>query len=139
MKTCHVCGASCEDTVELCPVCGADLTSVTEEPSPEDLVKGEARLLENPVLLATIEDVVSAEIFKDILRENNIPFSCDSEEGGAMKVTFGGSFIAEDLFVGEADFEKASDLYEEFLKSESSFEQEFFGEEDDDASEETDL
>ena len=92
----------------------------------------EETILQNPVLLATIEDIVSAEIFKDVLRENDIPFSCDSD-GSAMKVTFGGSFIAEDLFVSESDFEKASELYEEFLKTEPAFDETFFEDEEADS------
>ena len=131
MKICHVCGRECDDAAELCPVCGADLTSQPETADPKGVAEEET-LLENPVLLATIEDVVSAEIFKDILRENGVPFSCDAEAGGAMKVTFGGSFIAEDLYVSESDFEKASGLYEEFLKSEPTFEETFFDEEETD-------
>ena len=31
MKICHVCKATCEDFVELCPVCGADLSEIEED------------------------------------------------------------------------------------------------------------
>ena len=132
MKICHVCGHECDDTAELCPVCGADMTA-EQENTPPKILPEEEKVLENPVLLATIEDVVSAEIFKDILRENSVLFSCDSEDGGVMKVTFGGSFIAEDLYVSESDFEKASELYEEFLKSEPAFDEAFFEDEETDS------
>ena len=56
MKICHVCKAECEDETELCPVCGADLTVGEEERSEEEAV------INNPVLLATVDDVVSSEI-----------------------------------------------------------------------------
>ena len=123
MKICHVCKAECEDEAELCPVCGADLTGVEEENSEEEIV------INNPVLLATVDDVVSSEILKDLLKENGILFTCDSDEEGTLKVTFGGSFIADDIYVDESDFERASQIYDDFLNSEPEFDGEFFDEE----------
>ena len=131
MKICHVCKAECEDETELCPVCGADLTVGEEERSEEEAV------INNPVLLATVDDVVSSEILKDLLKENGILFTCDSDEEGTLKVTFGGSFIADDIYVDESDFEGAAQIYGDFLNSEPEFDGEFFdggtdGEEDSD-------
>ncbi len=123
MKICHVCKAECEDEAELCPVCGADLTGGEEENSEEEIV------INNPVLLATVDDVVSSEILKDLLKENGILFTCDSDEEGTLKVTFGGSFIADDIYVDESDFERASQIYDDFLNSEPEFDGEFFDEE----------
>lgn len=123
MKICHVCKAECEDETELCPVCGADLTVGEEERSEEEAV------INNPVLLATVDDVVSSEILKDLLKENGILFTCDSDEEGTLKVTFGGSFIADDIYVDESDFERASQIYDDFLNSEPEFDGEFFDEE----------
>ena len=123
MKICHVCKAECEDETELCPVCGADLTGGEEENSEEEIV------INNPVLLATVDDVVSSEILKDLLKENGIMFTCDSDEEGTLKVTFGGSFIADDIYVDESDFERASQIYDDFLNSEPEFDGEFFDEE----------
>lgn len=123
MKICHVCKAECEDEAELCPVCGADLTGGEEENSEEEIV------INNPVLLATVDDVVSSEILKDLLKENGILFTCDSVEEGTLKVTFGGSFIADDIYVDESDFERASQIYDDFLNSEPEFDGEFFDEE----------
>ena len=123
MKICHVCKAECEDETELCPVCGADLTGGEEENSEEEIV------INNPVLLATVDDVVSSEILKDLLKENGILFTCDSDEEGTLKVTFGGSFIADDVYVDESDFERASQIYDDFLNSEPEFDGEFFDEE----------
>ncbi len=118
MKTCHVCNCECEDYAELCPICGADLNNEkidnTEEP--------EEKVIEKPVLLASFEDVVSAEILRDILNENGIPNSSGAfgDEGG-MRVTFGGVFVAEEIYVDNCDFEKADKLYREFLESETEF------------------
>lgn len=121
MKICHVCSAECEDTAELCPVCGADLT-VLEEEAAEEII------LNNPVLVATVEDVVTAEIFKDMLKDNGIPFSCGELDDGTLKVTFGGSFVADDIYVDDSDFERASELYDELLNSEPEFDEAFFEE-----------
>ncbi|MGN0493985.1 MAG: hypothetical protein ACI4F7_10085, partial [Acutalibacteraceae bacterium] len=62
----------------------------------------------------------------DFLKENDIPFSCDTEDEGALKVTFGGSFTADDIYVDEDDFERANQIYEDFLNSEPEFDEEFF-------------
>ena len=119
MKICHVCGVQCEDLVELCPICGADLLAVEEN----------EKTIKEPVILATMEDVVSAEIFKDILKENNIPYFCDESAGsGAMQVIFGGSFVSEEIYVDKSDFEEAELLYEEFIENEPMFEEDFFEE-----------
>ena len=114
MKICHVCKCECDDSAELCPVCGAYLISAAEVTETE-----EEKLIENPVLLASIDDIVSAEILRDILNENGIPNS--SSENGAMRVTFGGGFVAEEIYVDSCDFEKADELYREFLESEEEF------------------
>ena len=122
MKICHVCKVECEDNVELCPVCGADLTEVEAE---EEIIE-ETLEIKNPVLLASIEDVVSAEIFKDILNDSGILFSCSEANEEGIKVVFGGGLISEDIYVDEKDFEMAERLYAEFLESEEQFEEEFF-------------
>ncbi len=118
MKICHVCNFECEENAELCPICGADLTQ-----SEEKEVLEQAIVIE-PVLLATLEDVVSAEIFMDILTENKIPYSCD-QEGDGMKVVFGGGFASQDIYVDKANYDEAQTLYEEFLNSEPEFDGEF--------------
>ena len=123
MKICHVCKKECEDNVELCPVCGADL-SVVEEENAENV-----KTINEPVMLVTLEDVVSAEIFKDILKENSIPYYSDQSSGEAyMQVLFGGSFVAENIYVDKSDYDKADALYNEFLENEPEFDGEFFEE-----------
>ena len=133
MKTCHVRGFACENDAENCIVCGAELK--TFEAYEQDLKEKEEieeKVIERPVLLATLDDIVSAEILRDILNSNSIPNSgCESSEG-AMKVVFGGGFVAEEIYVADADLEKANELYEEFLNTEIEFDDDFsedFGEE----------
>ncbi|MBR2489194.1 MAG: hypothetical protein IKB45_01845 [Clostridia bacterium] len=120
MKHCHVCKTECEDSAELCPLCGADLSREVEETEKAESEKTE---INDPVLLATFEDIVSSEIFRDILTENGILYSCDGED--AMRVTFGGGFVSQDIFVDASDLAQAEQLYNEFLDSEVSFDGEF--------------
>ena len=127
MKICHVCKAECEDFAELCPVCGADL-SYTAEENVINENENEDIVIKNPVLLASFEDVVSAEIFKDILKDNDIPFAGNEEDGASVRVVFGGGLVSEEIYVDNSDFEKANGLYEEFLESEAEFDGEFFEE-----------
>lgn len=126
MKTCHVCATVCEDDAELCPLCGAELREEVSETESGQTVESteEENLLKNPVLAVTVEDVVTADIFRDLLAENGIPFACanDGEENGSMRVMFGGSFIAEEIYVNEADLDRAKELYEQALSSEPVFE-----------------
>ena len=129
MKICHVCKAECEDNAELCFVCGADLSEevVAEVASETDT---QEILLKDPVLLVTLEDVVSAEIFKDILKENGIIYTCEEgNDGGAMQVLFGGGFVASNIYVESSDYDAADKLYSEFLETNIEFDGEFFAEE----------
>ncbi len=119
MKHCHVCKTECEDNAELCPLCGADLSGEYEETEQES----KKDTINEPVLLANFEDIVSAEIFRDILTENGILYSCDGED--AMRVTFGGGFVSQDIFVDAEDLAKAEQLYNEFIESEPEFDGEF--------------
>ena len=65
MIICHVCAAECEDEAELCPVCGAVLNRPTEAEEPET-AEVEEDIIENPTLLTSFEDLISAEVFKDV-------------------------------------------------------------------------
>ncbi len=119
MKNCHVCNFECEDTMEVCPICGAML--LNEEKTQE--TQQEEKL--EPVILATFEDVVSAEIFCDVLTDNKIPYSKPEED---IRVVFGGGFAAQEIYVDEKDYEQAKELLEEFLQSEAEFMAQFDGE-----------
>ncbi len=121
MKICHVCGAECNDDAELCTVCGAEFLPTDENTDSEAQTE---IILENPVLAASVEDVVTAEIFRDMLRENGIPFTCDeADAGSSMRVVFGGGFVAEDIYVSEKDLADAERIYEEVLNSEPDFDE----------------
>ena len=113
MKNCHVCNFECQDNMEVCPICGAFL--LEDEQTEQEQIKEEKR---EPVILATFEDLVSAEIFCDILTDNEIPYSNSQED---MKIVFGGGFAAQEIYVDEKDYEKAKELYEQFLQSEADF------------------
>ncbi len=117
MKNCHVCNLECEDNVELCPVCGAYLLD-NENKETENNTQIE------PVLLATFEDLVSSEIFKDVLTDNKIPYS--DSENDSLKVVFGGGFASEEIYVDKKDFDKAKELYDEFMENEPEFQDDFF-------------
>ena len=112
MKNCHVCNLACEDDAEICPICGADLTREVELDEEVE-----------PVLLTTFEDVVSAEIFKDVLADNKIPYSQPQEDN--MKVIFGGAFASEEIYVDQSDYDKAREILEEFLASVAEFAAQF--------------
>lgn len=121
MIICHVCKKECSDDMEVCPICGAVLKKEVEEVLEEK----ETNVIENPTLLASFEDVISAEIFKDILKDNDIPFTSSQMGEATMQVVFGGNLVAEDIYVAEADFEKANELYEDFLNTEIEFDDDF--------------
>ena len=119
MKVCHVCSAECEDGAELCPLCGAVLKNEETE-QKEDTIE-----IKNPVFAVSVEDIVTAEIYKDVLKDNGIPFFCD-EDG--MKLIFGGGLVAENIYVDESDLEKAQKIYNEVLNAEPVYD-DFDGEE----------
>ncbi len=122
MKTCHVCLALCEDDAELCPICGAEL--ILEEAQENNEIEAQETVsLSTPTLAVTVEDVVTGDIFRDLLKENGIPYACDTDgDQNAMRVTFGGSFVAEEIYVNEEDVDRAKALYEEALACEPLFE-----------------
>ena len=127
MKICHVCGVECADEQEICLICGADLSENTVIEQEEN---GDNSVMTEPVLIATFEDVVLAEIFKDILTDNQIPYSM-GEEGGAVRVTFGGGFTADEVYVDKRDFNKAEALYNELMENQPEFsDDDFFIEEE---------
>lgn len=122
MKICHVCGAECLNDAELCAVCGAEFLPDDEKENADNSVV--EVILENPVLAASVEDVVTAEIYRDMLRENGILFTCDeANAGSSMRVVFGGGFVTEDIYVSEKDLSEAERIYEEILNNEPDFDE----------------
>lgn len=133
MKNCHVCGFACENEAEICPLCGAELKTFeayeqelkdAEERAAEKAAE-EALIIKNPVLAASVENVVTAEIYKDVLRDSNIHFTCDESED-SMQIVFGGSFSAQKIYVNEDDLEIAQALYENVVNSQFDFDDEDF-------------
>ncbi len=107
----------CEDSAEFCLVCGAELDFEPQEEKKEEII-------EKPVLVAAVEDIVTAEIFKDILNDNKIPYSLsENGEDKGIKIGFGGEFISEKIYVDESNLEKAEELYQMVLESEPEFDE----------------
>ena len=133
MKNCHVCGFECENDAEVCLVCGAELKTFEayeqELKEAEELeakkAAEEALIVKNPALAASVDNVVAAEIYKDVLRDNNIVFTCDESED-AMQIVFGGGFSAQEIYVNEKDLEIAQQLYETVVNAEMEFGDEDF-------------
>lgn len=133
MKNCHVCGVACENDADICSVCGAELKTfelyekelLEEKERQEEIEREEALIVKNPVLAANVDNVVTAEIFKDVLRDNGIRFTVD-ESDEAIRVVFGGGFDAVKIFVDEENLERVQELYKEIEESETEFDDDFF-------------
>ena len=133
MKNCHVCGFACENDAEICLLCGAELKTFEayekEIKEAEELeakkAAEEALIVKKPVLAASVDNIVAAEIYKDVLRDNGIVFTCDESED-AMQIVFGGGFTAVDIYVKEEDLEKAQSLYDDVVNSQMEFENDEF-------------
>ena len=133
MKTCHVCGFECENDADVCLVCGAELK--TFEAYEQELREAEelkakqeaeeALIVKNPVLAASVDNIVAAEIYKDVLRDNGIVFTCDETED-TMQIVFGGGFTVQEIYVNEKDLEIAQQLYENVANAEMEFEDDDF-------------
>ena len=135
MKNCHVCGYACENDAEVCLLCGAELKTFElyeqELKEAEELeakkAAEEALIVKNPVLAASVDNVVAAEIYKDVLRDNGIVFTCDESED-AMQIVFGGGFTAQEIYVNESDLEIAQQLYENVVNADIEFGDDLFEE-----------
>lgn len=133
MKTCHVCGFACDNDAEICALCGAELKTFeayeqelreAEERAAEKAAE-EALIVKKPVLAASVDNVVAAEIYKDVLRDNGIHFTCD-ESDDAMQIVFGGGFNAQEIYVNEDDLEIAQQLYENVVNAQMDFDDQDF-------------
>ena len=120
MKNCHVCGVSCEDNAELCPVCGAEFINCDTDETEE----AEEIVLNEPVLAASIDDFVTAQIFCDMLSEEKVPYSMGEDAvNGGMQVMFGGAFADIDIYVDKCDYEKSQDVYEKLMSESQEIEE----------------
>ena len=124
MKKCHVCGFECENDAENCIICGAELKTFEEYErqlrEAEEEAAREALIVKKPVLAAAVDNIVAAEIYKDVLRDNGIVFTCDESED-AMQIVFGGGFTVQEIYVNEKDLEVAQQLYETVVSAEMEF------------------
>ncbi len=133
MKKCHVCGFECDNDADICALCGAELKTfeIYEQELKEaeqraaEQAAAEALIIKKPVLAASVDNVVAAEIYKDVLRDNNIRFTCD-ESDDAMQIVFGGGFNAQEIYVDESDIEIAQSLYENVVNAQMDFGEEDF-------------
>ena len=134
MKNCHVCGFACENEADICPLCGAELKTFEdyekelqqEKQREAEAAAEEALIIKNPVLAASVENVVVAEIYKDVLRDSGIHFTCDESDDG-MHIVFGGGFNAQEIYVNESDLEIAQQLYENMVNAQTDFDDNFDG------------
>ena len=111
----------CDDEAELCPLCGAELKNeAIDEKAIEIKEPAKTEIIKKPVLAASVDSPVTAEIFKDILVENGISYSEDSK-GDIMHTGFGGSFFAIDIYVDEDNLEEAQSLYRNLTENEIGF------------------
>ena len=121
MKECHVCFYMCDDEAELCPLCGAELKGEEADDRAKEIKEpAEPDIIKSPVLAASVDSPVTAEIFKDILVENGISFSEDSK-GDVLHTGFGGSFFASDIYVDEDNLEEAQSLYRNLTENQIGF------------------
>ena len=121
MKECHVCLYICGDDDEICPVCGAELKSEAIDDNAKKVTDpAEPDIIKNPILAASVDSPVTAEIYKDILSENGIAYSEDSR-GDTIHTGFGGSFFAIDIYVDEYNLDIAKDLYRNLTQNDMGF------------------
>lgn len=69
-----------------------------------------------PVFVVAISNTVLCEIYKDLLKENNIPFICRQDgAGGYIKVLTGGFLVTDNIYVKKDDYGKAKELYDNYI------------------------
>ena len=73
-----------------------------------------------PVVAAIIKNPVSSAIFQDMLKENGIPFICRQDgAGGSVKLLLGGGIVPDYIVVSARNYERARELYEAYLLTET--------------------
>ena len=130
MKICHVCAFSCKDDAELCPICGAELTSESDSVNADIEDTADAVIvIENPELVKSIDDPVLAEVFCDELKENGILFTSDEPDlSASMHIGFGGFYTSINIYVDKSDLDRAKKIFESIEIEEPSFDEDFFEE-----------
>ncbi len=80
---------------------------------------------DDPVLAVSIVNPVSSGIYRDLLKENGIPFLCKQQgAGGYLKILVGGGFVPDCYYVAPEDLDRAKELYEVYLGTEVEPEEE---------------
>lgn len=69
-----------------------------------------------PTFVVGISNTVLCEIYKDLLKENNIPFICrQNGAGGYIKVLTGGFLVTDNIYVRPEQYDKAKELYDNYI------------------------
>ena len=64
-----------------------------------------------------------AEIYQDILRQNNVRFICRQQgAGGYLKHLIGSASIPDYIYVKSDDYEQARELYETYIQNNGQIE-----------------
>ncbi len=67
-------------------------------------------------LLTTVSDFTESQMIVGLLKDEGIPVLVkDLGLGGFMKVTMGYTVFGRELYVSEADFERAAELFKAFF------------------------
>ena len=67
-------------------------------------------------LLTTVSDFTESQMIVGLLKDENIPVLVkDLGLGGFMKVTMGYTVFGQELYVSEADFDRAAELVKAFF------------------------
>lgn len=75
-----------------------------------------------PVFVVGISNTVLCEIYKDLLKENNIPFICrQNGAGGYIKVLTGGFLVTDNIYVRREHYDKAKELYDNYIDTTTEF------------------
>lgn len=75
-----------------------------------------------PTFVVGISNTVLCEIFKDLLKENNIPFICrQNGAGGYIKVLTGGFLVTDNIYVRPEHYNKAKELYDNYIEGKAEF------------------
>ncbi len=71
-----------------------------------------------PVMVASISDNALSEMYQDILKADNIAFICRQQGvGGIFKITSGGLWINDNIYVNKEDYERALEIYNVYINN----------------------
>ena len=105
MQTCKYCSFEFDDSLNRCPECGTKVRRKAEpQPAPE------------LCLVASANSVPEAEILCSILQSEGIAYLTECPDG--FSSVFGGIGGQTDIYVAQADEQKALALLEEFASAE---------------------